>query len=77
VGHRVRITIFALNTRMFRPEYKPQPYAPWVQDLDTGIVYAQAWHSVDAMSDDVTRLPMAPRKDLQVAEDVAGAVQDP
>lgn len=74
VGHRVEITIFALQVGAFSAKWEPQPYAPFVRDLDTGVVYARTWHYADA-TDDVSKLPLQPRTDLQVVERVVGVVR--
>lgn len=74
VGNRVEISIFALNTGVFREKLDPAIYDPMVRDLTSGVVYAQTWHYA-ADGADVTKLPLEVRRDLRVAEQVVGQVR--
>jgi hypothetical protein len=75
IGHRVEISIFALNTGAFKVKLEPQPYDPLIRDLSTGVVYARNWHYQQNAPDDVTKLPNDLRSDLAVAERVVGEVR--
>jgi hypothetical protein len=75
VGHRVSITVFADNVGVVRPKMQPVPLQPWVQDLTTGIVYGRSWHYLADVTSDIARLPLEPRKDLQVVEQIIGVVR--
>lgn len=41
IGHRVRITLYVIETRgLFGTSRKELPHEPVIQDLDTGVIYA-------------------------------------
>lgn len=73
-GHRVEISIFALNVGAFRAKLEPQLHDPLIRDLSTGVVYGRTWHYAQQDTTDVALLPMAVRGDLAVVERVVGEV---
>ncbi len=77
VGHEVEVRVFLLDTALFGKKLEPQLQDPLIVDLDTGIVYGEAWHfgKVSGIVNDVQQnLPLEPRADLQVYERWRGRV---
>jgi hypothetical protein len=71
VGHRVEVRVVCRDVAVFGTKLEPQPLAPLVVDLDTGIVYGESWHfqEISMYQPGIPRLelPMVPRHDLREA----------